>query len=234
MIDPSIKKISITQKNLEEYLEKKTFEIEERAKKDVVGQVNGLAWTSVGGDVLKIETIKIKGKGVMQITGSLGDVMKESSRIALSVVKVLVDEGKIDIDKSLIPLNSKEDENTKLELSEIYRRFDLHIHVPEGATPKDGPSAGITMATAIASLFSNKKVRSDVAMTGELTLTGKVLPIGGLKEKLIAAYKAKITTALIPKKNYENDLKDIPEEVKSKMEIIPVTRIEEVLKLAIL
>ena len=234
LIDPSIKKISITQKNLEEYLEKKTFEIEERDKKDVVGQVNGLAWTSVGGDVLKIETTKIKGKGVMQMTGSLGDVMKESARIALSVVKVLIDEGKIDIDKALIPLTSKENKETKLEESEIYRRFDLHIHVPEGATPKDGPSAGITMATAFASLFSNKKVRSDVAMTGELTLTGKVLPIGGLKEKLIAAYKAKITTALIPKKNYENDLKDIPEEVKFKMEIIPVTRVEEVLKICLL
>ena len=235
LIDPSIKKISITQKNLEEYLEKKTFEIEECDKKDAIGQVNGLAWTSVGGDVLKIETTKIKGKGIIQITGSLGDVMKESARIALSVVKVLIDEEKIDIDKSLIPLTAKEVEEKKsLELSEIYRRFDLHVHVPEGATPKDGPSAGITMATAFASLFSNKKVRSDVAMTGELTLTGKVLPIGGLKEKLIAAYKAKITTALIPKKNYENDLKDIPEEVKSKMEIIPVTRVEEVLKLAIL
>ncbi len=234
LIDPSVKKISISQKNLEEYLEKKTFEIEERDKKDVVGQVNGLAWTSVGGDVLKVEATKINGKGVMQITGSLGDVMKESSRIALSVVKVLIDEGKINIDKSLIPLNSKENKDTKLEASEIYRRFDLHVHVPEGATPKDGPSAGITMATAIASLFSNQKVRSDVAMTGELTLTGKVLPIGGLKEKLIAAYKAKITTALIPKKNFENDLKDIPEEVKSKMEIIPVTRVEEVLKICLL
>ncbi len=157
--------------------------------------------------MLKVEATKIKGKGVMQITGSLGDVMKESSRIALSVVKVLIDEGKIDIDKSLIPLNSKEDKKTKLESSEIYRRFDLHVHVPEGATPKDGPSAGITMATAIASLFSNQKVRSDVAMTGELTLTGKVLPIGGLKEKLIAAYKAKITTALIPKKIMKMTLK---------------------------
>ncbi|WP_024955388.1 endopeptidase La [Sulfurospirillum arcachonense] len=235
LIDPSIKKISISHKNLEEYLEKKTFEIEERDRKDVVGQVNGLAWTSVGGDVLKIETLKIKGKGVMQITGSLGDVMKESARIALSVVKVLIDEKKLDVDMSLIPLSNKELEENKtdLEASEIYRRFDLHVHVPEGATPKDGPSAGITMATAMASILSNKKVRSDIAMTGELTLTGKVLPIGGLKEKLIAAFKAKITTALIPKKNYENDLKDIPEEVKSKMELIPVTRVEEVLKYAL-
>ena len=234
MIDPSTKKISITQKNIENYLEKKVFEIEERDKKDTVGQVNGLAWTSVGGDVLKIEATKIKGKGVMQITGSLGDVMKESARIALSVVKVLVDEGKIDIDKSKIPLTVKEkEEKSEIEASEIYRRFDLHVHVPEGATPKDGPSAGITMATAIASIFTNKEVKSSVAMTGELTLTGKVLPIGGLKEKLIAAYKAKITTALIPKKNYENDLKDIPEEVKSKMTLIPITRIEEVLEYAI-
>ena len=234
LIDPSIKKISISQKNLEEYLEKKTFEIEARDKNSTVGQVNGLAWTSVGGDVLKIETLKIKGKGVMQITGSLGDVMKESARIALSVVKVLIDEKKLIIDKSQIPFTSKEKEDKiKLEPSEIYRRFDLHVHVPEGATPKDGPSAGITMATAMASILANKKVRSDVAMTGELTLTGKVLPIGGLKEKLIAAYKAKINIALIPKKNFENDLKDIPDEVKLKMEIIPVTRVEEVLEYAL-
>ncbi len=123
-----------------------------------------------------------------------------------------------------------EEKDLNLETSEIYRRYDLHLHVPEGATPKDGPSAGITMATAIASILSEKKVRSDVAMTGELTLTGKVLPIGGLKEKLIAAFEAKITTALIPKKNFERDLKDIPEEVKSKMQIIPVSRIEEVLE----
>jgi len=235
LLDPSIKKISITQKNLEDYLEKKIFEIEARDKENSIGQVNGLAWTSVGGDVLKIETIKIKGKGMMQITGSLGDVMKESAKIALSVVKVLIDEGKVDIDKSLIPLGAKEIEESKTDLpsSEIYRRFDLHVHVPEGATPKDGPSAGITMATAMASIFSNKKVRSDVAMTGELTLTGKVLPIGGLKEKLIAAFKANISTVLIPRKNYERDLEDIPDEVKSKMEFIPVSRIEEVLRYAI-
>ncbi|MBL0687545.1 MAG: endopeptidase La [Sulfurospirillum sp.] len=235
LVNPSIKKIPITQKNLEEYLEEKTFEIEKRDKINIVGQVNGLAWTSVGGDVLKIETIKIKGKGNMQITGSLGDVMKESAKIALSVVKVLIDNNQIDIDKSTIPLSIKEKNDKKeLESSEIYRRFDLHAHIPEGATPKDGPSAGITMATAFASILSDKKVRNDIAMTGELTLTGKVLPIGGLKEKLIAAYKAQITTILIPKKNYHNDLKDIPEEVKLKMEIIPVTRVEEVLKISLL
>jgi ATP-dependent Lon protease len=234
LIDPEIKRISISQNNLEEYLEKRVFEIEQRDRKDVVGQVNGLAWTSVGGDVLKVEALKIKGKGAMQITGSLGDVMKESAKIAFSVVKVLIDTKKLQIDSKLIPLSQKEiDEKIQPESSEVYRRFDLHLHVPEGATPKDGPSAGITMATAIASILSEQKVRSDIAMTGEITLTGKVLPIGGLKEKLIAAFNAKITTALIPKKNFERDLKDIPEEVKSKMQIIPVTRIEEVLEYAL-
>lgn len=234
LIDPEIKRISISQNNLEEYLEKRVFEIEQRDRKDVVGQVNGLAWTSVGGDVLKVEALKIKGKGAMQITGSLGDVMKESAKIAFSVVKVLIDTKKLKIDSKLIPLSQKEiDEKIQPESSEVYRRFDLHLHVPEGATPKDGPSAGITMATAIASILSEQKVRSDIAMTGEITLTGKVLPIGGLKEKLIAAFNAKITTALIPKKNFERDLKDIPEEVKSKMQIIPVTRIEEVLEYAL-
>jgi ATP-dependent Lon protease len=234
LLDTSISKISVNVKNLDEYLDKKVFEIEQRDKEDIVGQVNGLAWTSVGGDVLKIEAIKIKGKGSMQLTGHLGEVMKESARIALSVVKVLIDENKIDIDTKAIPKSAKEiEDKIKLEKSEIYRRFDLHLHVPEGATPKDGPSAGIAMATVFASILSDKKVRSDVAMTGELTLTGKVLPIGGLKEKLIAAYKAKITTALIPKKNYENDLKDIPDEVKENLTIIPITRVEEVLKYAL-
>ena len=236
LVDPSIKKITISQKNIKEYLEKTVFEIEEKEKEDYVGQVNGLAWTSVGGDVLKIEAIKIQGKGLLQLTGSLGDVMKESARIAQSVVKVLIDNKKLDIPLSIIPKIGKDrDGNTpKITPSDVYRRYDLHIHVPEGATPKDGPSAGITMATAIASILSNKKVRSDVAMTGELTLSGKVLPIGGLKEKLIAAFKAKIKTVLIPKKNYERDLDDIPDEVKEKMEFIPIVKIEEVLKQALI
>lgn len=234
LLDPSQEKISITVKNLPEYLEKRIFEIEATDKKPRVGQVNGLAWTSVGGDVLKIEAIRIQGKGAMQITGSLGEVMKESSKIALSVVKVLIDEKKVKIPSALIPQTAKEkEEGITPEPSEMYRRFDVHLHVPEGATPKDGPSAGITMATAIASIFSDKKVRSDVAMTGELTLTGKVLPIGGLKEKLIAAFKAKVTTAIIPKKNYERDLEEIPDEVKEALEIIPVERVEEVLKIAL-
>ncbi len=231
LLDPSIKKVSITVKNINEYLEKEVFEIEETDKKDVVGVVNGLAWTAVGGDVLKIEAIKIKGKGTLQLTGSLGDVMKESAKIAFSVVKVLIDNQKLKIPQNIIPLNEKEkEENKKLSDSEVYRRYDLHLHVPEGATPKDGPSAGITMATAIASILSDKKVKADVAMTGELTLTGKVLPIGGLKEKMIAAYKAKMKKVIICKKNYEKDLDDIPDEVKENIKIVPVTNIEEVLK----
>ncbi|HEA7842864.1 TPA: endopeptidase La [Campylobacter coli] len=219
----NIKKVSINVKNLNEFLDKKVFEIEKHDGENRVGQVNGLAWTSVGGDVLKVEAIKIKGKGELTLTGSLGDVMKESARIAFSVIKVLIDEGKIKIPKKMIidPKNN------------VYDSYNLHIHVPDGATPKDGPSAGITMSTAIASVFSDKKVRSDVAMTGEIDLAGKVLPIGGLKEKLIAAYKADIKIALIPKKNYERDLKDIPDEVKDNMKIIGVTDFDEVLKYAL-
>jgi len=232
--DSSILKVNITVKNIKKYLEKEVFMIDEVDKENHVGIVNGLAWTSVGGDVLRVETSKIKGKGALILTGSLGDVMKESVKIAISVVKVLIDEKKLEISHDNIPLTIKEIEEDKtVELSEIYRRFDLHIHVPEGATPKDGPSAGIAMATAVSSIFSNKEVRSDVAMTGELTLSGKVLPIGGLKEKLIAAYKAKIKTALIPTKNYERDLEDLPDIVRESMEIIPVKTIEEVLKVAL-
>lgn len=235
LIDPKLDKVTISHSNLKDFLPKSVFEIDEVDKENFVGIVNGLAWTSVGGDVLKIEAIRIQGKGGIQLTGSLGDVMKESAKIALSVVKVLIDTGKISVPLSIIPNHTPEkDESAKsIEPSDVYRRYDLHVHVPEGATPKDGPSAGITMATAMASILSDKKVKNDVAMTGELTLSGKVLPIGGLKEKLIAAYKAKIKTALIPKKNYERDLDDIPSEVKEKMTIIPVSRIEEVLALAL-
>ncbi|WP_187647981.1 endopeptidase La [Nitrosophilus labii] len=230
-----IHKISVTLKNLNKYLEKPIFEIELAEEEPQIGVVNGLAWTAVGGDVLKIEAIKIKGKGSLQLTGSLGEVMKESARIAYSVVKVLIDKRDIKIEQKVIPKSQKETEDgVTVEQSEVYRRYDIHLHIPVGATPKDGPSAGITMATAIASILSEKKVRNDVAMTGELTLTGKVLPIGGLKEKLIAAYKAKVKKVLIPKKNYERDLEDIPEEVLNELETVPVTRIEEVLKEAII
>jgi ATP-dependent Lon protease len=229
--DNSIDALSITMKNIEEFADKRVFEISPVDGRPQVGVVNGLAWTSVGGDVLTIESIKIKGKGTLQLTGSLGDVMKESVRIAHSVVKILIDKKAIKIPKNSIPLSPKErEEKISVDSSEIYKRYDLHIHVPEGATPKDGPSAGIAMATAIASILSDVRVDNKVAMTGELTLTGKVLPIGGLKEKLIAAYKAGVTKVLIPAKNYERDLDDIPDEVKENIEIVAVKRIEQVFK----
>lgn len=233
LLEGEAQKITVTTKNLNEFLEKKVFEIEHADKKPQIGQVNGLAWTSVGGDVLKIEAIRIQGKGGLQITGSLGDVMKESAYIAFSLVKVLIDAKKIKVPTKIIPSlpdDVKDGVKKEPSPSEVYRRYDLHIHVPEGATPKDGPSAGITMVTAIASILTDTKVRSDVAMTGEITLSGRVLPIGGLKEKLIAAHKAGIKTALIPRKNYERDLGDIPQDVKSDMQIIPVDVIEDVLK----
>lgn len=202
-------KISITTQNLKDFLSKSIFEIEESSGIDKVGVVNGLAWTSVGGDVLKIEAIKIVGKGLLELTGNLGDVMKESAKIALSVDKSYIDK----------KFRTKE---------QIYNRYNIHIHIPEGATPKDGPSAGIAMACAIMSVLLDKKVDSKVAMTGELTLSGDVLPIGGLKEKLIAAFKAKMQSVLIPEKNFKRDLDEIPQEVLDNLKIIPVSRIEEV------
>ncbi|WP_199766149.1 endopeptidase La [Helicobacter salomonis] len=215
------RKIHITPQNIPAFLDKIVFEIDPIDQKDALGIVNGLAWTSVGGDVLKIEAIKLKGKGTLKLTGSLGEVMKESAQIAHSVVKVLIDED------ALTPKKKKSKEG------KIYNLYDIHLHVPEGATPKDGPSAGITMATSIASILCDKKVRADVAMTGELTLSGRVLPIGGLKEKLIASFKAGIKTALIPEKNYQRDLKDIPQEVQENMEIKAVCHIEDVLEIAL-
>jgi ATP-dependent Lon protease len=232
--DSSVEVVRITAKNLKNFTDKKVFEISLVSEEPQVGIVNGLAWTAVGGDVLTIEAIKIKGKGSLQLTGSLGDVMKESAKIANSVVKIIIDDKLLDIDSLLIPRTLKEEEDgTSVDPSEIYKRYDLHLHVPEGATPKDGPSAGIAMAVVMASILSEKKVDNHIAMTGELTLTGKVLPIGGLKEKLIAAYKAGVTRVLIPQKNLERDLEDIPQEVKKTLEIVGVEHIEEVLALAL-
>lgn len=227
ILQTGVKKITITAKNLPLYTNKIVFEIEKSTEENRVGVVNGLAWTSVGGDVLKIEAIKIRGKGGLKLTGSLGDVMKESAHIAFSVVKVLFDGGVL---KNKIKKSLKKKEVKKLDSDQVYNLYDIHLHVPEGATPKDGPSAGIAMASVIASILSDAKIDSKVAMTGELTLTGRVLPIGGLKEKLIAAHKAGIKTALIPEKNYQRDLEDIPLEVRDEMRIIPVHDIKEVLK----
>ena len=207
-------KISVTTQNLKDFLHKSIFEIEESDGIDKIGVVNGLAWTSVGGDVLKIEAIKIVGKGNLELTGNLGDVMKESAKIALSVNKNYIDK----------KFKTKE---------QIYNRFDIHLHIPEGATPKDGPSAGIAMACAIMSVFLDKKIDSKMAMTGELTLSGEVLPIGGLKEKLIAAFKAKMQRVLIPEKNFKRDLDEIPQEVIDNLKIISVSRIEEVFSKAL-
>ena len=228
---PDVNKVSVSLKNLKEFFDKSVFEIEKTDKVPVVGVVNGLAWTAVGGDVLKIESIRIKGKGNLQLTGSLGDVMKESARIAMSVVKTLIDSKKLTISDDNIPITFKEKEDKiKIDASEVYKRYDLHVHVPDGATPKDGPSAGIAMVCVISSIFSSRKIRSEIAMTGEVSLSGDVLPIGGLKEKLIAAHKAGMTKVLIPAKNYERDIDDIPKEVRESLEIVGVTRVEEVLK----
>ena len=212
--DKELSKVTINNKNIEEFLDNPVFEIDPADKKNSVGIVNGLAWTSVGGDVLKIEAVKFEGKGNLSLTGNMGDVMKESAKIAHSVVKGLCDSGKIK--------------------DALFKDVDIHMHIPEGATPKDGPSAGIAMALTIASILSGRKVYANLAMTGELTLTGKVLPIGGLKEKLIAASKANMKRAFIPLKNYKRDLKEIPEEVLASMEIIPVTTIDEVIELGLL
>lgn len=212
------KPIKLTPKQIPNFLDKVVFEIEQSSKRARVGIINGLAWTSVGGDVLKIEAIKLRGKGELKLTGSLGDVMKESAQIAHSVVKVLLDNGKLDF-SSLAKSKSKEP---------IYNQYNIHLHLPEGATPKDGPSAGIAMACVIASILCEKPISGEIAMTGELTLAGDVLQIGGLKEKLIAAHKAGIKRALIPAKNYERDLKEIPQEVLESMKVVPVQTIKDV------
>ncbi|GAA9839396.1 endopeptidase La [Helicobacter pylori] len=226
--------ISITPSNLKEYLERMVFEIDPIDEENKIGIVNGLAWTPVGGDVLKIEALKIRGKGELKLTGSLGDVMKESAIIAFSVVKALLDNETLKAPK--IPSETPKDAEGKKKKKElkVYNAYDLHLHVPEGATPKDGPSAGIAMASVIASILCDRATRSEVAMTGELTLSGEVLPIGGLKEKLIAAFKAGIKTALIPVKNYERDLDEIPAEVRESLNIVAVKNIAEVLEKTLL
>ncbi len=235
LVDETIEKVTILTKDLKTYLDKPIFEIDKAEKINSIGIANGLAWTAVGGDVLKIEAIKLRGKGSLAVTGNLGDVMKESSQISYSVVKVLIDKGILKIDEKIIPKSVREEEDKECpECSEVYKRYDIHLHVPEGATPKDGPSAGITMALALASILSERAIKADVAMTGELTLSGKVLPIGGLKEKLIAAYKANMKKALVPRKNFDRDLDELPDEVKNTMEIVAVDTIEDVLDEALI
>ena len=228
--NPKFKPIKLTPKMIPEFLDKIVFEIDPTQKKPRIGVVNGLAWTSVGGDLLKIEAIKLLGKGQLTLTGSLGDVMKESAHIAHSVVKVLFDNGELALSKS----KKQTTKSKKIDSAKsIYNQYDIHLHVPEGATPKDGPSAGIAMACVIASILCEKPIRGDIAMTGELTLSGDVLPIGGLKEKLIAAHKAGVKQVLIPVKNFERDLVEIPDEVKKDLKITSVRTIQEVIDLAL-
>ena len=201
----------IDNKNIEEYLGPKKYKEDMLSSKNEVGLVNGLAWTAVGGETLPIEVAVVPGTGKIELTGSLGDVMKESAKIAVTCVRTRAEKLGIDI--------------------EFYKKNDIHIHAPEGAVPKDGPSAGITMTTAIVSALTDKPVNRLVAMTGEITLRGKVLPIGGLKEKTMGAYKMGIKTIVIPKQN-ESDLYEIDDVVKENVNIIPVETIDEVLEIA--
>ncbi|GAB3120484.1 endopeptidase La [Novispirillum itersonii] len=208
----NLKKVTVTPKNLEKYAGVRKYRYGEAEMEDLVGTVTGLAWTEVGGDLLSIEAVTVPGKGKFTVTGQLGDVMKESIEAARSYVRSRA---------------------TSFGLKPtIFDRKDIHVHVPEGATPKDGPSAGIAMCTAIVSTLTGIKIRADVAMTGEITLRGRVLAIGGLKEKLLAALRGGIKTVLIPQEN-EKDLPDIPDNVKKGLKIIPVSTADEVLKHAL-
>ncbi|MCB1636130.1 MAG: endopeptidase La, partial [Xanthomonadales bacterium] len=204
--------ISITPKNLAKYLGVRRFQYGRAEDRDEIGLVTGLAWTEVGGELLSIEASTVSGKGKLLHTGHLGEVMQESIQAALSVVRSRSEQLGIDPD--------------------FHQKFDIHVHVPEGATPKDGPSAGIAMCTALVSSLTRIPVRSDVAMTGEITLRGRVLPIGGLKEKLLAAHRGGIKTVLIPEDN-QKDLADIPKNITQALKIKPVRWIDEVLALAL-
>ena len=208
IVSKKAKKVAISRKNLDKYAGVRKFSFGETEAEDMVGVVTGLAWTEVGGEILTIESVMVPGKGKVQTTGKLGDVMQESVSAALSYVRSRA------ISFGIKPTT--------------FDRRDIHVHVPEGATPKDGPSAGIAMATSIVSVLTGIPVRKDVAMTGEITLRGRVLPIGGLKEKLLAALRAGITTAFIPKDN-EKDLAEIPDNVKKAIKIIPVAHVDEVI-----
>ncbi|ELB2053453.1 endopeptidase La [Vibrio parahaemolyticus] len=212
LLDKDIKSVTVTMDNLKEYLGVQRFDYGKADESNRIGQVTGLAWTEVGGDLLTIETQSMPGKGKLTQTGSLGDVMQESIQAAMTVVRSRADK---------LGINS-----------DFYEKKDIHVHVPEGATPKDGPSAGTAMCTALVSALTGNPVKAEVAMTGEITLRGEVLPIGGLKEKLLAAHRGGIKTVLIPKDN-ERDLEEIPENVIADLQVIPVRWIDEVLKVAL-
>jgi len=213
IVTKKVKRVAITRKNLDKYAGVRRFRYGETEDEDMVGVVTGLAWTEVGGEILTIESVLLPGKGAVKHTGKLGDVMQESVSAALSYVR-----------SRSITFGIK---------PTIFEKRDIHVHVPEGATPKDGPSAGIAMATSIVSVMTGIPVRRDVAMTGEITLRGRVLPIGGLKEKLLAALRAGIKTVFIPRDN-EKDLVDIPDSVKKHLKVIPVAHVDEVISQALI
>lgn len=213
IVENQVAKVTFNGKNIPDYLGHEKYLPDDYSKKDCVGCVNGLAWTSVGGVIMPLEVLVLDGKGKVQLTGSLGDVMKESASIAVSYCRSIADKYNIEKD--------------------FYEKKDLHIHAPEGAVPKDGPSAGVTMVTAIVSALSGLKVRSDVAMTGEITLTGKVLPIGGLREKTMAAYKAGMKTVIIPFAN-KGDLDEVDDVVKQGLEFVYAKKIQDVLDVAVI
>lgn len=212
LADSDIKRITVTKSLVTDFLGPEKFKKEEILTDDAVGVVNGLAWTSVGGELLQVEAVTMKGDGKLELTGSLGDVMKESAKAAYSFIRSKADVYGIEDD--------------------MFTKKNIHIHVPQGAVPKDGPSAGVTIATVLLSVLSGKKVRQNVAMTGEISLTGRVLPIGGLKEKSMAAYKAGVKTVVIPEDN-KPDLYDIDEVVKNSVEFIPVSNLDEVFEIAV-
>ena len=210
-ISENRKSMKISKKSVQTLLGKRKFLFEAKNESNEIGIVRGLAWTAVGGDTLSVEVNVMDGTGKIELTGKLGDVMRESALAAISYLRAV---------------------SKKYNIPKFYKTKDIHIHVPEGAVPKDGPSAGITIATAVYSALTGEAARNDVAMTGEITLRGRVLPIGGLKEKSLAAHRAGINTIIFPYENVK-DRDDIPENIKSLIEFIPVKSMDEVLKIAI-
>lgn len=212
VLSPRMRSVTIKADELTEFLGKEVFKFEVANKQPQVGIVRGLAWTQVGGDTLSVEVNVMNGNGKIELTGKLGDVMKESAKTGLSYVRSISEKYKID--------------------PEFYKNKDIHIHIPEGATPKDGPSAGVTMATAIVSALTNIKVREDIAMTGEITLRGRVLPVGGIKEKFLAAHRAGIYNIILPSEN-EKDIEDLPKEIREQMTFTLAEDMETVLDMAL-
>jgi ATP-dependent Lon protease len=202
----------VTVTNLHEFLGAPHAPRDEVLKKDQVGVATGLAWTPAGGDVLFIEALTTTGKGALMLTGQLGDVMKESAQAAFSWAKARAKELEIDEDK--------------------FAKLDIHIHIPEGAIPKDGPSAGVTLATAMVSALSGKAIKRSVAMTGEITLRGNILPVGGVKEKVLAARRARVTTILLPQQN-KRDLEEVPKELLKELNFVFIDSVRQALKLAL-